>query len=159
MHKLFKPFLILAVVIFAGIATYFSGTEAQAEVQQMTPDVAREAALAGEIIMIDIRRPEEWAQTGVPDVALLADMTSPDFLKIITAIRLQSPDTPLAFSCRTGNRSGYLTGELEKMGMSGIIDVVGGLQGSRADQGWVKRQLPIRSVSAPVNPAVTITQP
>ena len=152
MQSLFKFFQVVAIVTLAA-------TTANAEVEKMTPDVAREMALAGEIILIDIRRPEEWAETGVPDVALLADMTSPDFLKIITAIRLQSPDTPLAFSCRTGNRSDYLTGELEKLGMSGLIDVVGGLQGSRADKGWIKRQLPIRSVNDPVNPVISVTQP
>lgn len=152
MQKLFKLFQVLAVMIFAG-------TAANAEIVKMTPDVAREKALAGEIVLIDIRRPEEWAETGVPDVALLADMTSRDFLAKITAIRLENPDIPLAFSCRTGNRSNYLTGELEKLGMSGLIDVVGGISGSRADKGWAKRGLPIRSVNDPVNPMITVTQP
>ena len=152
MQKLFKLFQVLAVMIFAG-------TAANAEIVKMTPDVAREKALAGEIVLIDIRRPEEWAETGVPDVALLADMTSRDFLAKITAIRLENPDIPLAFSCRTGNRSNYLTGELEKLGMSGLIDVVGGISGSRADKGWAKRGLPIRPVNDPVNPMITVTQP
>ena len=152
MQKIFKLFQVLAVMIFAG-------TAANAEILKMTPDVAREAALAGELVLIDIRRPEEWAKTGVPDVALLADMTSRDFLAKITAIRLENPDIPLAFSCRTGNRSNYLTGELEKLGMSGLIDVIDGLQGSRADKGWAKRGLPIRSVNDTVNPMITVTQP
>lgn len=151
MQKIFKLFQVLAVMIFAG-------TAANAEIVKMTPDVAREKALAGEIVLIDIRRPEEWAETGVPDVALLADMTSRDFLAKITAIRLENPDIPLAFSCRTGNRSNYLTGELEKLGMSGLIDVIGGMSGSRADKGWAKRGLPIRSVNDPVNPMITVTQ-
>jgi len=125
----------------------------------MTPDVAREKALAGEIVLIDIRRPDEWIDTGVPDVALLVDMTSRDFLAKIAAIRRENPDIPLAFTCRTGSRSNYLTGELEKMGMSGLIDVVGGMLGSRADKGWAKRGLPIRSVNDPVNPMITVTQP
>ena len=152
MQKIFKLFQVLAVMIFAG-------TAASAEILKMTPDVAREKALAGEIVLIDIRRPGEWAQTGVPDVALLADMTSRDFLQKINAIRMENPDIPLAFSCRTGNRSNYLTGELEKLGMSGLIDVVGGMSGSRADKGWAKRGLPVRSVNDPVNPMITVTQP
>ena len=152
MQKLFKLFQVLAVMIFAG-------TTANAEIVKMTPDVAREKALAGEIVMIDIRRPEEWAKTGVPDVALLADMTSRDFLSKITAIRLENPDIQLAFSCRTGNRSDYLTGELEKLGLSGIIDVVGGMSGTRGEKGWAKRGLPVRSVNDVVNPAITVTQP
>lgn len=151
MQKIFKLFQVLAVIIFAG-------TAANAEIIKMTPDVAREKALAGELVLIDIRRPEEWAETGVPDVALLLDMTSREFLSKLNAIRLQNPDVPLAFTCRTGNRSNYLTGELEKLGFSGIIDVVGGMSGSRADKGWAKRGLPIRSVNDPVNPMITVTQ-
>ncbi|PCJ73159.1 MAG: sulfurtransferase [Rhodobacteraceae bacterium] len=152
MQKLFKLFQVMAVMIFAG-------TAANAEIVKMTPDVAREKALAGEIVLIDIRRPEEWAGTGVPDVALLVDMTSRDFLAKINAIRMQNPDIPLAFTCRTGSRSNYLTGELEKLGMSGLIDVIGGMSGSRADKGWAKRGLPIRAVNDPVNPMITVTQP
>ncbi len=152
MQKIFKLFQVLAVMIFAG-------TAANAEIAKMTPDVAREAALAGELVLIDIRRPEEWAETGVPDVALLADMTSRDFLAKITAIRLENPDIPLAFSCRTGNRSNYLTGELEKLGYSGLIDVVGGMSGSRADRGWAKRGLPIRPAAGAIHPVITVTQP
>lgn len=152
MQKLFRVFTVLAVMIFAS-------TSANAEVIKITPDVAREKALAGELVLIDIRRPEEWAETGVPDVALLLDMTSREFLAGITAIRLQSPDIPLAFTCRTGNRSNYLAGELEKLGFSGIIDVVGGMSGSRVDRGWAKRRLPIRSVNDPINHLITVTQP
>jgi hypothetical protein len=48
---------------------------------------------------------------------------------------------------------------LEKLGFSGLIDVVGGLQGSRADKGWAKRGLPTRSVSDPVNQMIAMTQP
>ncbi len=52
MQKIFKLFQVLAVMIFAG-------TAANAEILKMTPDVAREKALAGELVLIDIRRPEE----------------------------------------------------------------------------------------------------
>ena len=152
MQKLFKLLQALTVMVFVG-------TSANADVVKMTPDVVREAALAGELVLIDIRRPEEWAQTGVPDVALLLDMSSRDFLTKLTQIRLQSPDIPLAFTCRSGNRSGYLVGELEKLGFSGLIDVVGGMGGSRADKGWAKRGLPIRPANTDVHPSIGFTQP
>jgi rhodanese-related sulfurtransferase len=152
MQKIFKLFQVLAVMIFAGTAV-------NAEIVKMTPDVAREKALAGELVLIDIRRPEEWAETGVPDVALMLDMTSREFLSKLNAIRLQNPDVPLAFTCRTGNRSNYLTGELEKLGFSSIIDVVGGMSGSRADKGWAKRGLPIRPANGQLHPMITVTQP
>lgn len=152
MQKLFRLLTFLTAMIFVGASV-------NAEVIKMTPDAAREKALAGDLVLIDIRRPEEWAETGVPDVALLLDMTSREFLHGINAIRLQNPNLPLAFICRTGNRTNYLTGELEKFGYSGLIDVIGGMAGSRADKGWAKRRLPVRSVNDPVNPLITLTQP
>ena len=152
MQKIFKLIQVLAVMIFAG-------TAANAEIVKMTPDVAREKALDGELVLIDIRRPEEWAETGVPDVALMLDMTSREFLSKLNAIRLQNPDVPLAFTCRTGNRSNYLTGELEKLGFSGLIDVVGGMSGSRVDKGWAKRGLPIRPANGVIHPMIAMTQP
>ncbi|MGE4610227.1 MAG: rhodanese-like domain-containing protein [Paracoccaceae bacterium] len=152
MQKIFKLLQVLTVMIF-------TGTVVNAEIIKMTPDVAREMALAGELVLIDIRRPEEWAETGVPDVALLLDMTNREFLTRLNIIRLQNSDIPLAFTCRTGSRSDYLTTELEKLGFSGLIDVVGGMSGSRVDKGWAKRKLPIRSVNEPVNPMIMVTQP
>lgn len=152
MHRIIKIIQVLALMLVAG-------TAATAEVTKITPDQARAQARAGELVLIDIRRPEEWTQTGVPDVSLMADFTQRDFIQKLTAIRAQSPDIPLAFICRTGNRSGYVTGELEKMGWTGIIDVVGGMAGSRVDQGWAKRGLPVRTATAPVNPEITITLP
>ena len=132
---------------------------AKAEVMQITPDEARAKALAGEIVLIDIRRPEEWASTGIADVALTADMTSADFIQTLLAIRDQNPSTPLALICRTGNRSGYVSGELYKAGMTNVIDVVEGMAGSGIGPGWATRGLPVRAAEAPVSLEVAAVQP
>ncbi len=134
-------------------------TSATAQVAQLTPDAARAKALAGEIVLIDIRRPEEWEQTGLPDVALTADMTSPNFISTLLDIRDQNPGVPLALICRTANRSGYVTGELYKAGMTDVIDVVEGMSGSGIGPGWKLRGLPIRTPSQPVHAGIIATQP
>ncbi len=134
-------------------------TSASAQVVQITPDAARAKALAGELVLIDIRRPDEWADTGIADVALLADMTAPNFIKTILDIRAQNPDTPLAFICRSGNRSGFVTAELYRAGLTNVIDVVEGMSGSGIGPGWVTRGLPVRITDAPVNPEITTRQP
>lgn len=152
MHKILNTLRMLALLMIAG-------TTATAEVVSMTPDVAREKALAGEIILIDIRSPDEWAASGVPDVALLVEMTDPNFIEKINAIRAETPEIPLAFSCRSGNRSGRVTSQLDRMGMPDIIDVVGGFLGSRVDAGWAKRGLPSRTHSEPVNSQIAAMQP
>lgn len=144
------PFFTLLITLASGV---------RAEVMQITPDEAHLKALAGEIVLVDIRRPEEWVETGIPDVALTADMTSADFIETLLAIRAQNPATPLALICRTGNRSGYVAGELYKAGMTNVIDVVEGMAGSRVGPGWKTRGLPIRPSDMPVNILVATNQP
>jgi len=140
-------------------ALVFIAFSAHAQVQQMTPDEAYAKALAGEIVLIDIRTPEEWAETGLPDVALKNNLYAPDFVQKLLAIRNQNPETPLALICRTGNRSGGATAQLYQAGLTNVIDVVEGVAGSGVGPGWIGRALPVRTADAPVNPAVTTIQP
>lgn len=146
--------------LFQAIALMvITATAAMAEVATMTPDEAYQRALAGEIVLIDIRTPGEWAQTGLPDVALKADMSVASFIPTILNIRDQNPDIPLAMICRTGNRSGYVTGELFKAGMTNVIDVVEGMAGSGVGPGWVTRGLPVRATDLPANAEIIAVQP
>jgi len=142
--------------LFALVLMAFS---AQAQVQQMTPDEAYAKALSGEIVLIDIRTPEEWAETGLPDVALTNNLYAPDFIQTLLAIRNQNPETPLALICRTGSRSGRTTAQLYQAGLTDVIDVVEGVAGSGVGPGWFARGLPVRAADLPVNPAITTAQP
>ncbi|MBL4806566.1 MAG: rhodanese-like domain-containing protein [Rhodobacteraceae bacterium] len=151
MRKLFTTFQVLALLLMAGAVT--------AQVRQITPDSARAMALAGEIVLIDIREPDEWAETGLPDVALTAAMRSADFIETLLNIRDQNPDIPLALICQSGNRSSYMTGELHKAGLTNVIDVVEGMSGSRVGPGWAMRGLPMRRYNAPIHVAILTTQP
>ncbi|MCF6273635.1 MAG: rhodanese-like domain-containing protein [Rhodobacteraceae bacterium] len=144
------PFIALVFVIATG---------ANAQVAQITPDAARAKALAGELVLIDIRRPDEWADTGLADIALKADMTAPGFIKTLLDIRAQNPNIPLALICRSGNRSGFLTGELYNAGMTDIIDVVEGMSGSGVGPGWIRRGLPVRTTDTPVSVDIIARQP
>lgn len=145
--------------IFQVIAMVFVTSAASAQVRQITPDVARELALAGDIVLIDIREPHEWQQTGIPDVALTAAMRSDNFVETLIAIRNQSPTIPLALICRTANRSGNMTQQLYDAGLTDVIDVVEGLQGSDVGAGWAARGLPVRAYNAAVNAAILTVQP
>ncbi len=151
MLKLLRIFQVITMVLAATIAT--------AQVQQITPDAARTMALAGEIVLVDIREPHEWEQTGIPDVALTAAMRSDDFLETLVAIMDQNPDIPLALICRTANRSGYATQQLYDAGLTNVFDVIEGLQGSGRGPGWAARGLPVRAYNEPVNAAILTIQP
>lgn len=116
----------------------FEGTE-------MTPEQAHQAALAGDILLIDIRRPDEWQKTGVGEGAQMLDMRRKDFVPALTELAGGNVSKPIAVICAAGVRSDRTSLMLEKAGFTHIIDVPEGMLGSRAGPGWLKRGLPVVS--------------
>ena len=111
---------------------------------------AREKAVAGEILLIDIRTPAEWASSGVADAAHTLDMQDPDFVKKLSALAAANPGKPLAMMCATGARSSYVVDALERAGATNVVNVVEGMMGSKAGPGWLRRGLPVRRPDAPI---------
>ena len=79
--------------ILAALAFLISSATFAADV--ITAADAREAALAGEVTLVDIRTPQEWAATGVPDVAHALDMTEEGFVQKLLALYEAHPDLSL----------------------------------------------------------------
>jgi rhodanese-related sulfurtransferase len=115
---------------------------ASAEQLMAPPDV--EAGLeAGKIMLVDVRTPAEWAETGVATGARTIDMRAPDFLEQIEALKAANPDKQLAFICRTGHRSTIVVQGLEAQGLKDLINVTEGMKGSDKGPGWLARKLPV----------------
>lgn len=108
-------------------------------------DQVQAALAADEIRVIDVRRPEEWAQTGVAKGAWPLDMTSADFSKKIFLARDLAQGRPIALICRTANRTGFLMQQIRKAGIQGFVDTQGGMVGKGDIKGWIESDLPIVS--------------
>lgn len=108
---------------------------------------AHAAAVAGDILLVDIRRPDEWALTGVGEGALPLDMRRGDFVQALLAEVQNDTHRPVALICARGVRSRRLGTRLAEAGFSRIIDVPEGMLGSGAGPGWIKRGLPVRKES------------
>ncbi|MDQ2091500.1 rhodanese-like domain-containing protein [Marimonas arenosa] len=136
--------LVLSATAAFGLTTLPGLARAQAATSAvMAADEAYMKALADEITLIDIRTPEEWAQTGVPDGALALDMTKQEsFLEALVALRAADAAKPIALICRTGNRSGFIVKALAKQGFPGLVDVAEGIAGGPRGKGWLPRGLP-----------------
>lgn len=106
---------------------------------------ALEKARAGEIVLIDVRTPEEWRQTGVPEHAKLADMRDAGFEQALLAALDGDPARPVALICRSGVRSRAVAEALASRGFAEVYDVSEGMVGSRAGPGWLQRALPLRA--------------
>ncbi|WP_267167675.1 rhodanese-like domain-containing protein [Sulfitobacter sp. F26169L] len=103
---------------------------------------AHTAARAGEITLIDIRRPDEWARTGVGEGAIPIDMRDPEFTEILLKT-IPDKDAPVALICARGVRTRWLAKRLAGAGFTNIIDVPEGMLGSGAGQGWLAAGLPV----------------
>jgi rhodanese-related sulfurtransferase len=139
-----RAFVALAVIGAAalGAAAYLPRVWA-ADGPTLGADEAYRRALAGEILLVDIRRPDEWAATGIGAGAVALDMREAGFLDDLKSVAAQRPGVPVALICARGGRSARLAARLVAEGFADVIDVPEGMLGSRAGPGWVARGLPV----------------
>jgi rhodanese-related sulfurtransferase len=109
--------------------------------QRISADEAHDLARAGRIVLIDIRRPDEWARTGVPDHGVPIDMRRTDFMQ---AVQAAAGGKPVALICARGVRSRKLARQFEDAGITSVIDVSEGMLGSAAGPGWLAKSLPVQ---------------
>lgn len=147
-----RQFLFGAGAIAAGAATYGLTATRYDRVAAvgsgiMDAEEAYNAVKAGAIILIDVRRPDEWQRTGIAQGATPIDMRRPDFIQVLQQVRKTKEHLPIAVICARGVRSKHMTGVIRAAGIKSIIDVPEGMLGSEGGPGWLARQLPIRSWS------------
>ncbi|CUW38275.1 Putative Rhodanese-related sulfurtransferase(Rhodanese-like domain,1-138) [Magnetospirillum sp. XM-1] len=120
---------------------------ALAEIKTISAPEALAAAKKGEVVLVDIRQPEEWKQSGVAEGAKLIPMRHPEggagFVRDLLAAAKGDRNAPIALICRTGNRSGATAKALADAGFTHILDVSEGMAGSSAGPGWIRRDLPM----------------
>lgn len=109
---------------------------------------ARLADLVEEgVTVIDVRRADEWSETGVVEGSYL--LTAFDergnFVQTFPAEldRLVKPDEPVAIICRVGNRTGLLARAMvEQAGYQQVYNVTDGIMGWTGEGRPVKRDCP-----------------
>ena len=113
---------------------------------QASVDAVQSAQTKGAII-IDIRREEEWRETGILDGAHTVTAFTkegklhPDFQSKFFAL-VQLPDTPVYLYCRTGNRTTSLGNALvDQVGFSNVTHLSTGIVG------WKKAGKPVVAFS------------
>lgn len=109
----------------------------------LTAPEAHQKAVAGEITLIDIRRPDEWARTGSGEGAHRIDLRVDDFAAQVQAAAGDDLNAPVALICARGVRSARISNQLIAAGFTNIIDVPEGMLGSAAGPGWLQRGLPV----------------
>jgi rhodanese-related sulfurtransferase len=137
---------LVLMTMFCGLFAAVGPLGAQ-QITKMDAPTAHEKALKGELLLVDIRTPEEWKETGVPTSAHAITMHQDGkvFLSSLLNAAGGSSKLPVALICRTGSRSTALAGPLVKAGFPNVINVVEGVVGGPRGTGWIKRGLPLRT--------------
>lgn len=137
----------LALVGVAFVATegrnLFYAALSEGVDEQIDVTTAHQQASSGEILLVDIRRPDEWAATGSPASGQRLDMRREDFTEALLELTGGATDAPVALICMRGVRSSRMTNRLIEAGFSNIIDVPEGMLGSGAGPGWIHEGLPL----------------
>lgn len=124
-------------------ANWFNITANAAGDGMISVTAAHQSAKAGEIVLVDIRRPDEWGRTGVGEGAYPIDMRRRDFTEALLGVTKGDRAAPVALICARGVRSRKLSIRLRQAGFTNIIDVPEGMLGSGAGPGWLKTGLPV----------------
>ncbi len=111
--------------------------------QVLSAEEAYKQAQAGKILLIDIRDPQEWRETGVPRGAYLISLSDRSFLKKLVNLTAGDKTAPIAVICATGSRSSWLQKQLKRLGYRNVIDVSEGMIGNRRGVGWLRKGLPV----------------
>jgi rhodanese-related sulfurtransferase len=121
-------------------------TEASAA-EALDPPTAHKLAGDGKIVLVDIRRPDEWASTGSGEHAVRLDLRRDDFIAELDKLLGGDRTAPLALICARGVRSARENNKLIAAGFTNVIDVPEGMLGNAKGPGWIKRGLPLNRSS------------
>ncbi|WP_299415423.1 rhodanese-like domain-containing protein [uncultured Sulfitobacter sp.] len=137
-----RTLLIGSLGLGGAAAAYWYNIGASVEGTALSVHAAYLGARNGDFTLIDIRRPDEWARTGVPDGAVPLDMRDPDFTRKMLDL-VPDKSAPVALICARGVRSRGLANRMQELGFTNVIDVPEGMLGSGAGPGWIASGLPV----------------
>ena len=136
----------VAVVAAGAFAARWYNISAETGATALNVADAYAAAQGGEIVLVDVRRPDDWARTGVGQGAVPIDMRRPDFVAAVSEALSGDRSRPVALICARGVRSRRMSEALADAGFTQVLDVPEGMLGSGAGPGWLRSGLPVARV-------------
>ena len=135
----------LAVCALALLAAVAAPASTAAGEASMTAKRAHAETAAASRMLIDVRSPQEWRASGLPQGARTVTIHQPGtaFLDAILAAVGGDKDRPIALICASGARSARARSFLKAQGFTDVANVAGGLFGAPDAAGWVNSGLPL----------------
>lgn len=121
-------------------ALFALGGAGQAAAQDVSVRTVHEYAAKGYVLLVDVRRAEEWAETGVAPGAALITLQDTNFIERLAIATGGNKDTAIAFICRSGVRSASAAEKARAAGYTNVYNVTGGMS---VPGGWIDAGLPV----------------
>lgn len=114
---------VLVGVGFAGVARF-----GDASAENVTLEAPSGPGLAADktMILVDIRTPAEWKESGVVEGALLVTYSTPDAFMAAVKPHLKAGQK-LGLICRSGNRSSRAAQQIAPLVNGPVVDIAGGM--------------------------------
>lgn len=146
------PSIVSALILILLLVPMTVAAAAAAEDNVISAKDAYALVQQGQLTIIDIRRPSEWKQTGIPAGAQAITMHDPAgqaaFLEKVTAGVAGDKSAPIGLICASGVRSTWASGYLARNGFTQILNIKEGMLGRGPSPGWMRQGLPVEAVSA-----------
>lgn len=131
------------------VALLLAISQASAGEPSISAPDAFQQARNGDLVVIDVRSPREWRQTGIPAGAKAITMHDPEglgaFLKNLLRSVEGDRNARIAMICARGNRSHSMQQFLTQNGFTRVLDVSEGMLGRGRSPGWLARNLPVEA--------------
>jgi len=118
----------LGALAIAGAVFVWGASLGGAQAQNVTLEALSGATLAADdsLLLVDIRTPEEWKQSGVIDGALLLTYSTPEAFLNVVGPQLKAGQR-IGLICRSGNRTSRAAKQIAPLFNGEIVDVQGGM--------------------------------
>jgi len=113
----------------------------------LTAQQAFDKAQDQSLLLLDIRRPDEWKKTGIGQGATALEMDDPEFLTKLHDLTNGNKQSPIGIVCAAGGRSARVCQALRSEGYDAVFDVSEGMNGGPHGAGWVAKNLPTTPLS------------
>jgi rhodanese-related sulfurtransferase len=118
--------------------------EAKRRIRSATPDEVADTVLSGELVVVDVREPDEFEKGHIPGAVNIprgwlefkADPTCPAYDERIAA------DQPLLVYCTIGGRSALAAAALQELDYANVTSLEGGFEAWKDAGHPVKRPEP-----------------
>ena len=115
----------------------FRSGRGSATIPAISVNDALERTEAGDILLIDVREPDEWLATGSPLGSLRVALQSTDFVGQVLEHTGHRKELPIALCCRSGLRGKKAAELLVQDGFENVSNVEGGMMK------WISEKLPV----------------